>query len=175
MNAYRWGLVIVAVCLVATAVTVVHRHSQFHREVKDAVDAFADFDSRLQVGMDYHDYTDGVGTLSAALDRLGRAIGSHRSPAQTDLEAAFSEYSFALDVRRAYMVSDEGYNHIPASTAEGQRLVHEYHVRTTFLRDFKELGTNNPASGSLYVYLPEALSAIWEHAHSRVAETKKGI
>jgi hypothetical protein len=139
----------------------IKRLEQLLPKVQEAVDKFSAMHSGLNVGMNYRDYGQQVRELKVVLDRFERQSGANEHPAYQELAAAFKEYDLALDVWEYYIDSDETHNFFPSSSQYGKLLTSEYGVNV------REIG------GEDYIYLNNALSAIWRQAGKHVKATQK--
>lgn len=129
--------------------------------VREAVDKFYAMNSGLDVGMNYRDYGQQVRELKVILDRLERQTGANEHPAYKELAAAFKEYDLARSVWKYYIDSDETHDFFPSSSYYGVLLTSEYGI------DVRQIG------GEGYVYLDDAVTAIWRRAGKHVKDTQK--
>lgn len=125
-------------------------------EAQAVADQFSALNSTLDVGMNYRQYGNQVRELKVALDRLGRQPYAKQLPVYQTLEDAFKKYDLAYSVWNYYIESDHTHNFFPASSPYGNTLIYTYGVQT---RDIV---------GRRYIYLDEALSAIWAYAQNDV-------
>lgn len=132
-------------------------------EARAAVEKFAAINSRLDVGMNYRDYSSHVGELKVALDRFSQQPGATNLPIYETLKNAFKEYNFALEVWRYYIESDERNSFFPASSEYGSALIQNYQV------------TIENIVGQEYIYLNTALAAVWGRANNYVKESQGQI
>ncbi|MBD3885936.1 hypothetical protein IFO70_29970 [Phormidium tenue FACHB-886] len=130
-------------------------------QIESVVNQFSALDSSLDVGMNYITYSQEVRSLKISLDQLAREPGAAGLPVYKSLETAFSRYDLALGVWRYYAESDESHRFFPASSPYGSLLVSSYGVSTTDI------------VGNRYIYLNDALSAVWSRA-SNAVKTAQG-
>lgn len=130
-------------------------------KLQEAVDKFSSINSGLDVGMNYREYGQQVRELKVVLDRFERQSGASEHPAYKELIAAFKEYDLANDVWEYYIESDETHNFFSSSSEYGRLLTGEYGV------------TVREISGENYIYLNNALSAIWSQAGKHVKAAQK--
>ncbi|MEG4841488.1 hypothetical protein [Microcoleus sp. B9-D4] len=128
---------------------------------KTLIDQFSGVQSRLDVGMNYRDYSEQLRELKVSIDKFARLAGSNSSPVYAKLVEAFKHYDFALDVWQYYIESDEKYNLFPATSTTGTVLVEEYQVPT------------DDILGTPYISLNRALSKIWSRADSQIKEAQQ--
>jgi hypothetical protein len=128
---------------------------------KTLIDQFSGANSRLDVGMNYRDYSQQVRELKVSIDKFARLAGSNSSPVYAKLLEAFKHYDFALDVWKYYIDSEEKYNFFPATSTIGTLLVKEYQVPT------------NDILGTPYISLNRSLSKIWSLADSQIKEAQQ--
>lgn len=132
-------------------------------QIQSVVDQFSATDSRLDVGMNYSQYSSDIRELKVALDQLGRQPGAKNLAVYQSLEKAFNHYDVAQSVWGYYLESSETHSFIRASGPYGSLLIYTYGVPT---RDIV---------GTPYIYLDTALSKVWGYAHSQVTSAQNQI
>lgn len=139
----------------------IKRLEQLLPALKEAIDKFSAMNSGLDVGMNYKDYGQQVRELKVVLDRFERQPGADEHPVYKELVAAFKEYDLARNVWKYYITSDETHNFFDASSSYGELVTSEYGV------DVRQIG------GEGYVYLDDAVAAIWRRASKYVKNAQK--
>lgn len=132
-------------------------------QIQSVVNQFSALDSKLDVGMNYRQYSNELRELKVSLDSLGRQSGARNLAVYKSLENAFRHYDVAKGVWQYYIESDETHNFFRASSPYGSLLISNYGVPT---RDIV---------GTPYIYLDTALSKVWGYAHSQVVNAQNQI
>lgn len=112
--------------------------------------------------MSYRDYGEQVRQVKVAIDKLARQPDASDYSSYKNLNAAFEQYDLAHNVWKYYIESDENHSFFPASTEYGSILINNYGV------------TRRDIIGTDYIYLDEALTAVWREAskHVKLAQEK---
>ena len=132
-------------------------------QIQSVVDQFSATDSRLDVGMNYSQYSEDIRELKVALDQLGRQPGAKNLAVYKSLENAFNHYDVAQGVWQYYLSSNETHSFIRANGPYGSLLMYTYGVPTSDIM------------GTPYIYLNTALSKVWGYASLQVNSAQNQI
>lgn len=131
----------------------------------DALDELFALGSKTKSGINKTNYSEAVSDARVAYDKFLRSEDSEKHPSKADMAEAMIDYEYAKDVWNCYTTTEESSNNFLGGTC----LIYAQTINSEYGVEYQEIGSRK------LMYLPYALSGIWDHAAKNVdkADSKK--
>jgi len=148
--------------------------SNLRNSFDEVIDKFYALNSRVESGITYSAYSNEIGNLKVAFDRLGRKPRAKNFDAYKYLGAALINYQDAKSLWQLCIEDSDCTNKIlDASSSSGSYLVRKYRIVTID----KKPGATSDTKKYLqnHIHLSEGLSQIWSVASGHITKATKKL